>query len=204
MAWLKKYSGVMEHPAVYRAWQAPFVKSKFEPIARHNNLTKIRRVLDVGCGPGTNSRQFPPDCDYLGVDINERYIEVARSRYGRRFEVADVTKFEASPDERFDFILMNSLLHHLDNDGVYHILRQVSRLLGDGGHVHVIDLVIQPTPCIARTLAEADRGDFPRPLEEWRRIFEETFRTVVFEPFDVRGLRIPLWNMVYFKGAAKA
>ncbi|MFN9035255.1 MAG: hypothetical protein ACK5YO_03100, partial [Planctomyces sp.] len=45
-------------PAVYRMWQAPFVDAKFDPILRHNDLRSVRRVLDAGCGPGTNAHLF--------------------------------------------------------------------------------------------------------------------------------------------------
>jgi hypothetical protein len=49
----------------------------------------------------------------------------------------------------------------------------------------------------------ADRGDFPRPLEEWRGIFEQHFRPVVFEPFALKMGGLALWELAYFKGAAR-
>jgi SAM-dependent methyltransferase len=193
----------MEHPAVYRLWQAPFVRTKFAPVQKHNDFSRIRRVLDVGCGPGTNTGQIPEHCQYLGLDINARYIEIARRRFGREFQVADVREYVAPPGQEFDFILINSLLHHLDNEGVDHILRQVMKQLTPDGTVNVIDLVMPPSPSIAQYLARSDRGDYPRPLDEWRRIFSDVFEPIVFEPFDVRGAGLALWNMVYFQGRAR-
>ena len=70
-------STLLEQTLVYRAWQAPFVEQKLTPIFEHNDLSRVRRVLDVGCGPGTNTAHFA-NADYLGVDINERYIRYAR------------------------------------------------------------------------------------------------------------------------------
>jgi hypothetical protein len=32
-------------------------------------------------------------------------------------------------------------------------------------------------------MARADRGNYPRPINEWHRIFIESFDEVVFEPF---------------------
>ena len=46
----------MDRVTAYRLWQAPFAEKKLEPLRRHNDLSTIRRVLDVGCGPGTNTR----------------------------------------------------------------------------------------------------------------------------------------------------
>ena len=72
---------VMERMLVYRAWQAPF-SEKFSPILAHNDLGVVRRVLDVGCGPGTNTHYFE-DAGYLGIDINRSYVDSARRRHRR-------------------------------------------------------------------------------------------------------------------------
>jgi len=193
---------VMKWPLVYRMWMSPYASQKFEPIRAHNDLHNVRRVLDVGCGPGTNALQFA-DMEYLGIDQNERYISHARRRHGRRFEVRDVTRLEVRADQRYDFILVNSLLHHIDTASTRRLLAHLPNLLSDGGHVHVIELVLPPRSSLPRLLARADRGEYPRPIEEWRGLFAESFDEVVFEPFDVCAGRIVLWNMVYFKGCAK-
>ncbi len=203
MVALKRLAQVMSHPTAYRLWQAPCASAKFEPIMRLNDLDAVRRVLDVGCGPGTNAPWFA-HADYLGIDLNPEYIATARRRYGRSFEVADVCTYEADADSKFDFILLNSLLHHIDDKHSQRILKQLSRQLTADGHVHILDLVLPESPSIARTLALGDRGDWPRPLSEWRRIFCESFEPVAFEPYEVRKLGVTLWNMVYFKGRARA
>jgi SAM-dependent methyltransferase len=200
---LKRAASILRLPSVYRLWQAPFVHAKLEPIRRHEDLGAIRRVLDVGCGPGTNTPLFA-DVDYLGLDINERYVETARRRHGREFITADVRTYTADEDDRFDFILLNSLLHHIETSDVYRILQQLAGQLTPDGHIHVLDLVLPSSPSISHWLARSDRGDFPRPLEEWRRIFRDVFDEVIFEPYAVGKLGVTLWNMVYFKGARKS
>lgn len=200
---LKQLASVMEHPLAYRVWQAPFAGAKFAPILEHNDMSTVRRVLDVGCGPGTNAPLFSR-ADYLGLDINPKYIETARRRFGRRFEVADVRTYEADPDARFDFILVNSLLHHIDTENVYHILRQLEKNLTGDGHVHILDLVMPEEPCIAQTLALSDRGDHARSYETWSRIFGDCFEKVVCQPYGVGAGGVTLWNMVYFKGRRRS
>jgi SAM-dependent methyltransferase len=189
----------MERTLVYRVWQAPFSARKFAPIRRHNNLGTVRRVLDVGCGPGTNTRHFR-GAHYLGIDINPSYVASARKRSGREFVVGDVRSYEVDQSQRFDFVLVNSFLHHIDTEHVGRILSRVRRLLVEDGHVHVLELVLPAEQSLARRLAEWDRGDYPRPLSEWERLFNEQFEPVVLEPYPL-GLRgVTLWNMVYFKG----
>jgi trans-aconitate methyltransferase len=159
-------------------------------------------VLDVGCGPGTNTRHFA-NADYHGIDFNPAYIESARRRHGREFVVADVTKYEVPREERLDLILANSLFHHIDTANTSRILAHLATLLSDDGHIHVFDLVLPEQPSISRFLARADRGEHPRPLEEWRTLFTSAFEPVVFEPYPLGTGGMTLWNMVYFKGRVR-
>lgn len=192
---------LLENPRVYRLWQMPFAEAKFAPVRRHGEPAAAKRVLDIGCGPGTNASLFS-ESDYLGLDINPKYIEQAKRRFGDRFVVADVTRDELPEWEPFDFVLVNSLLHHLDTHDVRKLLAAVARHLDADGHVHILDLVQPKRPGVARLLARLDRGDFPRPLADWETLFSEAFEPVVLEPYPLPH-RPALWNMVYFKGRAR-
>ena len=192
-------SSVMDLVTAYRVWQAPFAEAKLAPVLRHNDFSRIRRVLDVGCGPGTSTRHFA-HADYLGLDFNPRYVEYARRRYGRPFAVADVLTYHAPEKPGFDFILANSLFHHIDLGGVHRVLSQLAGSLTEDGHIHILDLVMPEETSLARLLARWDRGDYPRPLAVWEGIFAEHFDPVVVEPYSVGALGATLWNMLYFKG----
>ena len=137
---MSQVTAILEHPAIYRLWQAPFANQKLEPVFRHNNITKVRRVLDVGCGPGTNTPHFANN-EYLGIDFNERYIEDARQRYKRAFVVADVTQYSVEPGQCFDFILVNSILHHINKPDTLRVLSHLNTLLTNDGHIHILELV---------------------------------------------------------------
>jgi SAM-dependent methyltransferase len=202
VALMKTYARLMENTLAYRLWQAPFAERKLAPLFAHNDVAAARRVLDVGCGPGTNAHHFA-HADYLGIDFNPAYIESARRRYGREFIVADVTKYEVPPDQRFDLILANSLFHHIDDAGTRRILAQLPTLLSPDGFVHIFDLVLPERPSVSRFLARADRGDHPRPLEDWRTLFTESLEPVVFEAYPLGAAGVTMWNMVYFKGRAR-
>jgi SAM-dependent methyltransferase len=191
----------MENALVYRLWQAPFAEAKLAPFFAHNDVQAMRRVLDVGCGPGTNTGHFQ-HTDYVGVDINPEYIASARQRHGRTFVVADVT---TTPDlgERFDCVFVNSFLHHVDDRDAENILAHLAPLVTSDGHLHALELVRPRRLGPARLLARLDRGAYARPLERWRELFTRHFHPVVFEPYPLRGLGVTLWEMVYFKGRAK-
>jgi SAM-dependent methyltransferase len=193
---------LLERTGVYRLWQAPFAAGKLAPVLRHNDVRAARRVLDVGCGPGTNTGYFE-HAEYVGIDINPRYVAWARRRYGREFVVADVRNYELPAHSRFDFVLVNSFLHHVSADEAAGILRGVARTLAPGGSVHILDLVLPEGRSLPRWLATHDRGKFARPLEAWRELFSALFRVEVFEPYGLGLFGVPLWNMIYCRGRAK-
>ena len=93
MASMKVAQGILNLSATYRLWQAPFAAAKLAPFLARNDLQRARRVLDVGCGPGTNAHLFA-HADYLGVDITPDYIAYARKKFRRPFVVADVSTYE--------------------------------------------------------------------------------------------------------------
>ena len=137
---MKLASRVMDNTLAYRVWMAPFADRKFGPILRHNDMRRVRRVLDVGCGPGTNTPYFT-GADYLGIDFNAKYIENARRRHKREFIVADVTKYTAQPGAEFDFVLANSLFHHIATDDARRILAPLATLLSTDECIHIMHLV---------------------------------------------------------------
>jgi SAM-dependent methyltransferase len=190
---------LLEHPLIYAAWQTPFVAQKFAPVERALRREEIRRVLDVGCGPGTNAARFK-GVDYVGIDINERYLAIARSKYPGRFIQADLGSADLSGLGWFDTILINSFLHHLSDGAVERILAQLQTLLDPAGKVHILELVLPQRRSLARMMARLDRGKYARPLSSWHAIFSKYFEPLIEEPYGFGG---GLWAMIYFQGRRK-
>lgn len=194
---------LLEQTAVYSLWQAPFAVAKLAPFFAHNNIARARRVLDVGCGPGTNTALFA-HAEYLGVDINSKYIAYARRKYKREFAVADVSSYDQSPADGYDLVLVNSFLHHLDTLDCSKILQRLATWLSADGYIHLLELVLPEDRSTSQFLARADRGKFVRPIGEWRKLFEDHLEIAVFEPYPMRLAGTTLWNMVYCKAKAKS
>lgn len=194
---------VLEQPAVYRWWQAPFAERKLAPVRASGAIERARRVLDVGCGPGTNAQHFTR-AEYVGIDINPAYVENARARYPGTFVVADVTTYTAPDGERFDCILVNSLLHHIPNAEVARLLGHLATLLTDDGAIHILELVLPPRPSVARLLARLDRGEYARPVAEWELLCSAHFEPVQCTPYPLGAFGISLWDMIYFEGRRRS
>ena len=194
---------LLELPLVYRLWQAPFAADKLAPLLEHDDLEQVRHVLDVGCGTGTNAPLFT-HTDYVGIDINESYIERARRKYKRTFVAADLTTWDyALAGGKFDCILINSLLHHINDVDCHKILSQLSARLSEDGYVHILDLVLPGGYSVAQLLANWDRGKYARPLDKWRALFMDHMEVGIFQPYSLGLLGTTLWNMIYCKGRAK-
>jgi 2-polyprenyl-6-hydroxyphenyl methylase/3-demethylubiquinone-9 3-methyltransferase len=75
-------------------------------------------VLDIGCGAGTQSMLWSEKGHrYVGIDINEPLIILARKRcaehgFNHRFEVGSATELPF-PDASFDICVMPELLEHV-------------------------------------------------------------------------------------------
>jgi SAM-dependent methyltransferase len=190
-----------ELPFVYRTLQAPFHERKIAPCLRHLALTPATRVLDVGCGPGTNAAHFH-GVQYTGIDINPEYIASARRRHPGRFVVGDVTDPSVLPNERFDVVLLNSLMHHLPDEASHHLMSRLGQRLNPSGRLHILDLILPPDASPARLLARLDRGRFARPLEAWRALFERSMAVEHFAPFPLGVPGVALWQMIYCVGRA--
>lgn len=145
-------------------------------IRRELRVGQGLRTLDLGCGPGAFSDLFEAD-DYVGADLNARYIAwAARHRKGR-FLVSDARKVEL-PDASFDQLLIFGLLHHLSDSDARAVLAEARRLLVVGGHALVIEDIpsVNHLNLLGHLLHMAENGEHIRPVAEYRRLYEEAAR----------------------------
>jgi ubiquinone/menaquinone biosynthesis C-methylase UbiE len=107
------------------------------------------RALDIGTGPGQIAIKLARRLTrwkFTGIDRAPNMIaqaqanlEAAGSALAGRldFQVADGNKLPF-PDASFDFVMCNSVLHHLDEPR--HMLSELARLAKSGGAILVRDL----------------------------------------------------------------
>jgi SAM-dependent methyltransferase len=79
----------------------------------------IRRVLDIGCGPGQLAElMFDRGIDeYTGLDFSEAAIELARERApAGRFIVGDARSARVYTDVEYDALVCTEVLEHIQDD----------------------------------------------------------------------------------------
>jgi glycosyltransferase involved in cell wall biosynthesis len=70
-------------------------------------------VLEIGCSSGFGSQFFPINIEYLGLDYDQRIIDVAKHEFPhRKFEWADINTYELG---QYDTIVAFEIIEHLDN-----------------------------------------------------------------------------------------
>ncbi|MGD0024469.1 MAG: class I SAM-dependent methyltransferase [Xanthobacteraceae bacterium] len=103
------------------------------------------RVLDVGCGDGTFTRQFATlhHGRLAGIDIQERKIEKARAAAAAAGVAIEFHKAsaEAMPfaDSSFDVVMFSNSLHHMADIDL--ALREAVRVLAPGGLLCIMEPV---------------------------------------------------------------
>lgn len=99
------------------------------------------RVLDVGCGTGTQlERYLDAGCVVAGVDTSPAMLDRARSRLGAGADLRQ-TSAESLPydDAGFDLVLASLMLHELTPDAREAVAREMVRVVAPTGHLLVTD-----------------------------------------------------------------
>jgi len=99
------------------------------------------RVLEIGCGMGTDGAQFAQaGAHYTGIDLTEAAIELARKRFELsglegEFRVADAEHLDFA-DNSFDRVYSHGVLHHTPDTA--RAVAEIHRVLKPGGRAAVM------------------------------------------------------------------
>jgi SAM-dependent methyltransferase len=99
------------------------------------------KVLEIGCGLGTDGAQFAKaGARYTGIDLTEAAIGLARTRFEisglpGEFRVADAENLDFA-DASFDRVYSHGVLHHTPDTA--RAIREIHRVLKPGGRAFVM------------------------------------------------------------------
>jgi SAM-dependent methyltransferase len=154
-------------------------------------------VLDYGCGPGYLTKYLIENgaTHVTGIDVSEGEIEQARER-ARDDGLTDKSDFLVAdahatgfPDDSFDLIVGDSILHHLD---LRVALEELRRILRPGGRaVFMEPMWHNPILRLGRALTPSARTPDEHPLTtaDWE-MCAEVFDN--FHHYEREFLTIPL------------
>lgn len=104
-------------------------------LVRESLPAGVRRVLDLGCGPGTFLGSLPSNVRGVGVDLAGPQLDYAREHYGKdgRLDFVESDVVTADPGGTFDAAVAVEVIEHLPPGKTLAFLSNVRRLLAPGG-----------------------------------------------------------------------
>ena len=115
-------------------------------------IKKGDKILDLGCG---NGRLFEivNGAEYIGVDISEKMIQVAKKRYPQaQFLVTSPLSLPFS-ENTFDKVFCLSVLHHIPSSQLrVQFLREIKRVLKPQGPLFITVWNLWHKPSIKKLL----------------------------------------------------
>ena len=200
---------MQSNAGLLRWLKVPFLYNLFQGVVGGNalrrriiqNHARARpgdRVIDIGCGPA-QALQSLPDVEYLGLDIDPKYIAFARRTYGDKgiFVVGDTRSLRS--DTRFkdaDIVIAVSVLHHLDDEEAEDCFRFAYDALKGGGRLICHDACWIPNQgTFSKCIMSHDRGRNIRTEQQYRQLAAKVFRNA-HTWVDTKPMRIPYVTIV--------
>lgn len=163
------------------------------------HLKPHQKVLELGCGTGYFTQSLASTgAQITAIDISADLLEVARRGCGCANVIFDIQNAYALtyPDEIFDSVVGNSVLHHLEIDAALH---QIHRVIKKGGSIYFTEPnMMNPQIAVQKNVPAIKKrlGDSPDETAFFRwslqgRLERIGFREVRIEPFDFLHPRIP-------------
>lgn len=118
-----------------------YTKEWHIPIAADFTSARGLKVLEIGCGLGTDGAQFAEaGADYTGVDLTNAAVDLARKRFelfglAGKIQTADAEKLDF-PSESFDLVYSHGVLHHTPETAK--AISEIHRVLRPGGRAVVM------------------------------------------------------------------
>jgi SAM-dependent methyltransferase len=176
----------MANPRIYDLVQrlvgARYVHRRLE--AQVAPVRSASLILDLGGGTGINRDLWPPESNYVCLDLDPIKLRGYRSKYTGDFPVlGDATRIPIKTGS-MDAILCAAVSHHIPDDGLDSLFKEAARSLKAGGRFIFLDAVWVPTRWPGRLMWKYDRGSYPRKKEALKALMEKYTDIVYWQEFS--------------------
>lgn len=191
-----KIKEILSIPQIYTLWQKLIGDYKLRKIYCSNYVKAKNgdRILDIGCGPANMLDYLPENIDYVGFDDSESYIRNAKLKYEKKSYSFFCKGVNLAEDfkEKFDIIMANAILHHLDDKEAEKLIAFASKNLKKEGRFVTLDgCFVSRQSKIKKWLLKNDRGKFIRTKEDYFKLFSNHFNNIKI------SIREDLYNIPY-------
>lgn len=123
--------------------ESPAEKAELTVVLKLISNSSNKRVLDLGCGTGRMGLKIANYTrEVIGLDISKKSIAIA-NRTAKKYGIKNFRGIVGSIEDTeyknyFDYVVMVSFIHHLDNPHL--ILRKIQKSLKPQGKIIVFEL----------------------------------------------------------------
>jgi FkbM family methyltransferase len=144
-------------PALGKRWLLPLydpllwllgADAAKRPLIEQAEIKSGFRVLDIGCGTGSMAiliKRMHPEAEVVGIDPDPAALSIAKRKAKRAGLVIGFDRGFADhmpyADASFDRVFSSFMFHHLAADEKTATLREIRRVLKNGGSLHLLDFV---------------------------------------------------------------
>lgn len=191
-----KVKDILAIPEIYTIWQKLIGDYKLRKIYCQDFIKakKGDNILDIGCGPANMVGYLPQNISYVGFDDSEKYIRNARKKFPQEEYsfFCERVNFVQDFENKFDIIMANAILHHIDDSEAEKLISFASKNLKAGGRFITHDgCFIENQSKIKKWLLKNDRGRFVRTKEGYFKLFSKYFTDIKI------SIREDLYNIPY-------
>lgn len=192
-------------PKIYHWFVRPswftklYNKTKLKTLLSDFDFTD-KKVLDFGCGIGSNCTMFSPE-KYIGVDHDEKRIKYANYLYNEyNFNTLNDPNFHFL-DNSIDYVFIMAVLHHISNCDLVLYLKEFNRILKHEGEILIIEPCLLNRSCLSNSYMQTfDKGKYIRTQDEYINLFHNNgFTSNIREKF-----KKCFYNEIFFTATTKS
>jgi SAM-dependent methyltransferase len=139
-------------------------------------------LLDVGAGTAGFYPLLPAGFEYLALDVDDRKLSRAREKFPEVRTLHGSGADMPLADAAVDYTLCVDVSHHLDDDELQQLVRELARVTGR----KLVFVDALAVPRLANKLFwSIDRGSYPRAAHMLRLALERHFTLERFDTFKI-------------------
>ena len=123
---MKFFSPLLNNSHFYNFVQLVLGMDIYKVISKEIEKYPNSSIVDIGCGTGQILQYLRPR-EYLGLDINAKYLEQAETKFGReniKFKNSDARNMPKL-NRSYELVLIVNFIHHLDDKGLEKTLKGI-------------------------------------------------------------------------------
>lgn len=185
-----KITSILEYPLIWQNFRKTIdalfgIYKKRQIIIRQFGITDQASIIDIACGTGQYSTLT--NANYLGVDLNPKYIDHAQKIHkepNKKFMCADANNLFTPTT--YDVALLIDATHHLPDQENRILIKTLNEVASQ--FIVICDPVTQSkNNLIGRFLAYMDRGVYIRPTQVLLNLISETLNIKKIVPLKMMG-----------------